>query len=361
MSLLRINTRMKKISLALCQLILLSIMLFSCGGHQEQDYAIKDSRDELRPLLEKIVDRGWIEKDSTTERFHIVATNQDLAKLVRSEHPLIRSTAILEKLRRDSLADNDFLEQHLADTAIIISKSSKQGGWEFTTVADIMLYYAEWASDSLKMIMAREVILRHNNLSAAFLVLGTIDPDPGLYSAIRDMAAGNVYFGERQEALFALAAYRKKEDVSFLQKILNENTWGLSERSFELMHKYPDTSYLTVLEKFIMRRFVDRVCRDERDFYEPVALNCLASYKEPRSAMLLSKLWNMKTPNDCNHKWGEMKRSLLEVIWENKCESYAQLLKTTSSAKKDYDKHTLVLGYIPRQARDPEEEKIRWQ
>src|SRR5688572_24844331 len=103
MSLLRICPSMKKISLAQFQVILLSITLFACGGNHQQHYAIKDFRAELRPLLEKIVNKGIIAKDSTTERLHIIATNQDLAKLVRSEHPLIRATAILEKLRRDSL------------------------------------------------------------------------------------------------------------------------------------------------------------------------------------------------------------------------------------------------------------------
>ena len=109
-----------------------------------------------------------------------------------------------------------------------------------------------------------------------------------------------------------------------------------------------------------MRRFVDRVCRDVRDFYEPVALNCLANYKEPRSAILLSKLWSMKTPIDCNQKWDEMKISLLQAIWENKCDAYAQLLKTTTSAKKIMDQHIIELD-MPQQNTTPERRKIRWQ
>lgn len=363
---------MKRLWLANYQIILLStvllsIELLSCGAYGQQDYAIKDFPADLRPLLRSIVDKGYIESDSITKRFHTIATDEEIIKLAHSEHPLIRATAILEKLERDSLADNNFLIQHLDDTAVI-SKDVGEWGLQYTTVVDIMLDNAEWASDSVKMDMVREVILRHNNISAAFRIVNLIDPEPGLYSAIRDMATRERYFSERQKAMYALAAYQKKEDIALLQKVLRENNWRITETSFELMHGFPDTSYLSILENFFMHGFVRKVCRDANSFYAPVALNCLASYKEKRSAVILSKLWNMKTPNDCNHEWRQLKFYLLEAIWANKCESYNQLLKTTGSAKKARDKwaneteiiEMPALAEILEESTTSPRQKIRW-
>lgn len=352
---------MKKITLAVFQIILLSIMLFACGGNRQQDYAIKDFRADLSPILKRIVDKGYIETDSITERLHIIATEEELTKLLKSEHPLLRATAILERLRRDSLADNHFLKQHLDDTALI-SKLTGRWGLRYTTVADIMLDNAEWASDSLKMKMIREVILHHNNLSAAFHVLRMIDAEPGLYSAIRVMTTRERDFDEREEAMFALAAYRKKEDVRLLQKILFQ-TRNISDVSFQLMQNYPDTSYLSVLEEFFMYRFIGKVCKDEPYFYSPTALDCLASYKEPRSAVILSKLWNMKIPEDCSRKWDQMKDFLIDAIWDNKCESYAQLLKTTAAAKKIRDQSTIEIdtSVMAEDITGPLRSKITWR
>jgi hypothetical protein len=148
-----------------------------------------------------------------------------------------------------------------------------------------------------------------------------------------------------EEALFALAKYKKPKDKSFIKKLLLENTRRLEYTSFKLIREYPDDSYMKILKKYLKRRFGNYACEEhDVDSYNAneYFLKALASYRNEKSRELLAHLIKQKAFIPCRADTVSYKDDLYYAIWENKCSEYKDLV-------------SMVKPYITEREKDQEQ------
>jgi hypothetical protein len=247
-------------------------------------------------------------------------------------------------LRRKSFNHNDVIISHLDDTAIV-SYDLGEWGIFYLKLADCILSEATWNSEEDKRKIVDRVITKHNNLRSAYTIISKIEADEKYYSYIRIMATRSEYddykYGatrvdEIEYALFGLAGFKKKEDIAFIKQRLLDLNWEIGKTSFNLMKKFPDTTYLGVYEKFY-RRAYQTICR-KRDYDRAASfIKSVATYKSDRSAAILNLILNNKPSVYCWPDSSYLRNVLVEAIWDNPCAAYINLRKQTQKAGEEYE------------------------
>jgi hypothetical protein len=90
-------------------LYLVIIIICGCDNSSRYPYSIKDYPNKLQPHLIKMLDKGIVMSDSV---FQHLATDRDLERLGRSEHPILRASAFREMLQRKSFNHFEILMRH---------------------------------------------------------------------------------------------------------------------------------------------------------------------------------------------------------------------------------------------------------
>lgn len=326
-------------------LLFLFVILFWTCKTDHDSYSIKDFKKPLQPFLTLIVSKGIVAGYDSSIRF--MTTDSELDQLTKSEHPVLRTYATSELMRRQPSNHFDILMNHLDDTAIIETNET-EWGIEYKTVSDYLITDATLKNsvDSSKLI--EEVITKHNSLRFAYTILARIKPQEKYYLYIKDMASrplktvigcsepANSYF---EFASFGLAKFKKKEDVKIIKKSLLENIWRLNEFSFLLMEDFPDTAYLEVFEKYYPIYYNQSICRRLRSDIAIAFINSIAIYKSERSERILSTIFNKNPFIKCSTSSGEIKEKLIYAIWDNDCEAYLKLRKLIEKEGKEYDQN----------------------
>lgn len=345
-----------------------TFLFISCSSNHSNSYAIKDFSNDLQPHLFKIISTGIVGFDSSTYFVRKNTTDDELIKLSRSEHPILRAVAFREMLSRGSFDHFNLIMNNLDDTATIITDEG-EFGLKFTTVSDDILENGKWKDTIAKNKTIDELITKHNYLSSACRILDRTQMKAEYYPYIKDMAQRprrlsrdgyEMGFDDKEYALYGLAHYKKPEDIPVIRELLLSNCWKISEPSFGLMEQYPDSSYLGIFENYYRRTFYKKIREASTQSAEDF-INAVAVYKNERSEKILNAILNRKPfmpyPTDTSY----LKKTLAEAIWNNKCPAYSQLLEEVEPMIKEIEKNTGTIALDPIiPPTKTEEEPVRW-
>lgn len=355
------------------------LLCFSCKEKRDT-YAIRDFRNDFQPHLKAIVGRNIVGYGDSAVR--LMATDEELVQLSKSEHPTLRAVALGEMLSRKSFNHFDVAINHLDDTARV-SVDIGEFGVASRAVSDYVLHEVRWKTQKEKDITMDTVLAKHNYLWSAYLVLLYAEPRTKNYTFIKDMATrsrhlseeGNEFgFEETEIALYALAKFRKKEDVPIIRHQLLKYCFELSHTSFRLMEEFPDTSYLDVFQKYHRGEFyrvsinsrggftgTDYHNADPEDF-----INALIVQQNERSARIfdtmLFRLPRVKDMPGRERITGEV----MDAIWQHPCPAYAGLREKISAKMEAKDAEAKRNGLTPfetvpfKHQADTSKEEIRW-
>jgi hypothetical protein len=79
----------------------ITLLFWSCKTDNKYNYAIKDFRNSLQPHLTKMIEKGIVMSSDSALRN--MATDAELERLGKSEHPIIRAAAFREMLESHSI------------------------------------------------------------------------------------------------------------------------------------------------------------------------------------------------------------------------------------------------------------------
>ena len=317
----------------------LVLMCYACKNNNKYPYAITDFRDSLQPHLTNILARGLVMyEDSALKN---MASDEELARLSRCEHPLLRASAFREILRREYFEDLDISLEHLDDTSLV-PVNYGEFGIRFQTVSDDILLHAEWKTEETQIKTIEKVLTKHNYLQEAYSIVSSVAPDAKYYLVIKDLATRyqpvedarfDLEFDDTENALYGLAKFKKKEDVQFIKTQMESEVWQLSHVSFQLMEHYPDTAYMDVLEQYHRRQFYRfdgyrrggfsssrRYTAEPEDF-----MKALAAQQNSRSAALFDTILRRLPTITCMPGKKQIEDQLVLIIWENPSPAYAKL------------------------------------
>lgn len=154
-----------------------------------------------------------------------------------------------------------------------------------------MIHNGQWKTEADRDTLANEVVIQHDNLQSAYDALGFLALRPEYHDHIIKMVLRDGDYQRKIErALYALATYRRKTDVSLIKESLLLHRSRFTAASFLLMDNYPDTAYLEVLEGYYPGRYF-RSFR-ETNYIDVVAgyIDALASYKTDTCAKILTAI-----------------------------------------------------------------------
>jgi len=198
-------------------------------------------------------------------------------------------------------------------------------GVQLRTISDHIIEHAKWKTEADKKKTIDEIIMKHDYLRSAYMGLWKAELQPMYYSHIKKMAQRDVEFEIREEALFALAKFRKREDIPLIKEVLQGYSLQMGRSSWGLLTEFPDTSYMEVLQDYYRRRFYKVVCRD-RDLEKAGSyIGTLASYRSDSSAKILKEILNRKPMVPCTTDTVTLRQQLVRSIWNNPCTAYATL------------------------------------
>ena len=347
---------MKNINFATL-LLLLTFSLLSCKNKSQKSFAIRDFKQSLQPYLTAIVSKGIVGFDSSTRFIDANLTYEELKQLSNSEHPVLRATAFRIMLEKPNLNHFDLLMTHLDDTAIVATDAG-EWGIRYYTIADDIIHNSTWKNMSEKNKTIDAVITKHNYLRSAYTILTQIPTDLKYYSYIKEMAQRNRPFDEIEYALYALAKYKKAEDVNIIKELLLSNSWGMGFESFKLMEEFPNNAYLEVYKNYFKHVFYRKICRDHDNTNATEFIKSFATYKIDSSAAVLNIILNKKPFMPCTADTNTLKYELAYAIWNNKCEAYSKLRKQIEGYVKEQEKDRFGLPMDKPEIVTPE--KITW-
>ena len=341
-------------------ILFLSIILlfWSCKTDNKYNYAIKDFRSSLQIHLTKMVEKGIVMYSDSALRN--MATDDELKRLSKSEHPILRAAAFREMLERKSFNHFDIIIDHLNDTALVFTDGGEFGIWD-RTVSDDILQVANWKTHEEKDKTVEQVLTKYNYLQSAYTILEGLKTQEKYYSFIKDMATRprrldahegyELGFGDIEYALYGLAKFKKKSDVEVIKKKLMEHVWRLSGVSFRLMKEFPDTTYFDVLQTYHRRQFYKFSGNRPGGFSGVVAdraapedfIEALVIQQSDKSAKLLDTMLNRLPLQTCMPGKESIINEIVTAIWEHPCSAYARLReKIKSKADQILKRQTII-------------------
>jgi hypothetical protein len=350
--------------------IALIISIPSCKQEENNSFAIRDFSKLLQPYLIEVVSKGIVGFDSSTRFIQTKATDKELEQLSKSEHPVLRAVAFRAMLERKSFNHFDLIMSHLDDTAIVATDRG-EFGIDYRTVSDDILEHGTWKDSASREITIDSVILYHNYLKSAYKMSLQVNLAEKYYTSIKEMALRNnellngkgISFFQVEQVLIALAAFKKKEDIEIIKKILLANTLDMSPYSFQLMEEFPNAAYMEVFKKYYPRSFYRAIninpglCSNAGDFFRS-----LASYKSDSSAKMLSSILNEKPFMPYVSQGQSLKWELEHAIWDNPCAAYSKLRKQIEVPMEEDEKLQKKAGYIEPYVmpKDTSAGPVRW-
>lgn len=341
--------------------ILIALCLSCKNSDNKYPYAIKDFRGDLQPHLSRIVTKGLVMHVDSALRY--MATDQELDRLSRSEHPVLRAMALREMLHRKSFNDFEIVMGHLDDTVIVPTSAGEFGIW-YQMVSDYILRKAEWENQEAKNKTIEEVITKHNYLHCASIIIPELEVNERFYPFIKSMAnrplKANPYdpevvFQDIEYALYGLARFRKKEDVALIREKLVSNSHYLRNVSFLLMKQYPDTAYLDVFQAFYPNAFHNSNCKFRFGTPTTEYIESLVIYQNERSAKILETILQQLPDLQCRVNLKGIEATLINEIWKHPCPAYSHLREKIKTRAENNPIQTFKM-----EIGDTIPDKIRW-
>lgn len=267
-------------------------------------------------------------------------------------------------LDRKSFNHFDIVMNHLDDTAIVATDNG-EFGIRFEAVSDYLIGRSTWETAQARDKTIEQILTKHNYLSSAYNILTRLDAQEKYYPYIKDMAMRprrldpydgyELGFDDIEYALYGLAKFKKKEDVQLIKTKLLRYVWKLSDVSFRLMKKFPDTAYLDVLQAYHRRQFyqfsgirphgftgynADRAAPE--DFIEALVVQ-----QNDRSAKLLDTMLTNLPKYTCMPDQENIINAVIEQIWEHPCPAYARLREKVKQKAEETLKGRISISLDP--------------
>lgn len=330
-----------------CFIIFVAI---SCGKEQRYTYTLSDFPPKYRQLLVSVLNAGIAGSDSAENVIRAKFSDKLLRKLSASEHPILRVVALRELLNRNSIDHQSLILSHLSDTAWVCID---MGEWGYTLryVSDDLLDHASWKTEKEKEVVVKKVITEHKYLRSAYNILMRMEPDEEYYLHIKDMIEHDRVFLDLEFAAYALAKFKRKEDIPVIRDLLIKNYYDMGEQSFLLMQNYPDAAYLEVLKKFARRVLKRKVCEDPNSYQVRLFIETVATYKNDMAARILSDIANRKPFLNCldgDNRY--LRHEFIDAISNNPCPAFAALSRRFRDEITDTRKNTITLDVSPAPA-----------
>lgn len=307
-----------------------------------------------------------------------MATDEVLTKLIQSEHPLLRASAFREILNRKSFNHFDVVMSHLDDTAIVETDAGEFGVWD-RTVSDDLLLEAEWKTEDEKNKTIEQVLIKHNYLESAYIILEQLEPQEKYYPFVKDMATRSrrptedgyeLDFKDIEYALYGLAKFKKPDDVIVIKKKMMRYVWKLSDESFRLMKEFPDTTYFDVLHVYLRRQFYKfsghrpgGFTGFNADRASPEAfIDALVAQQSSNSAKLLDTMLNRLPLQTCMPDKRNITDEVITAIWEHPCPAYGSLREKIKARAEELAKWQITIPYDSsyQNRADTIKKRIRW-
>ena len=326
--------------------IILTI-LFSCQTPTNRyPYAIRDFSPIIQPYLTGIVTHGIVGSDTLSRYIYDQASDDVLKRLIVCEHPILRALGLRVIMERPGFDHFKILMTHLDDTATV-TRDAGEWGIDYAMISDDVIRGFEWKTKELRDKTIEEVITKHSYLKSAYTILQTLQPNEKLYPYIITMAKQDRPYDEIECALYGLAKFKKERDADFIADILFKNAWRMSEVSFFLMERYPDTSYRRVFEKYFKKELYKKLHSDEYSHLGESFYSALAAQKDEKSAEMLNWMLEKKPFIACRVDSSYFKEQLMVAIWNNPCIAYQSIRKKIESRMREREKSIIGLPMEP--------------
>jgi hypothetical protein len=311
------------------------LLISSCDRSDRKSYAIRDFDQSLQPYLRRCVTTGVVGDDSATAFINANASDKELILLSRCEHPILRAVALSEMQRRLSFDHFSLIMTHLDDTAVVATYAG-EWGIRFKTVSDYIIENGRWKTDDDRKRTIDEIIKKHDYLKSAYTGVSRIGSNEKYYPFVKEMAGREILFEDRENALYTLAAFKRREDIPYIKEILLINHGVLTGSSFALMEDFPDSAYMGVFERWYPRNYYRSICHDQ--FTSPAAsfIAAVASYKTARSAKIINAILSRKPFMPCAIDTDFIMRPIVNAIWNNPCNAFSKLQEHTKAIMEKY-------------------------
>ena len=318
--------------------IFLFLLLFlSCKPEDKRLVAIRDFEPSLRPYLVDAAGTGVVGYDTATLYIQKNATDKELVLLSRSEQPILRAIALSAMMDRPSFDHFSVIMDHLDDTAMVALDAGEWGFWRRTVSDYLVERCGKWKTEADRARTIDAILLHHDYLRAAYTALPKVELSAAYYPHIRNMVQRDRDYAEIEYALYALARYKKKEDIQLIKDIIfRNNGWRMTETSFGLIKDFPDTAYMETLEEYFPRRFYHTICRQGGDV-AGVYIETVGSYKNDSSAAILKAILDQKPFMPCRVDTSILRRTLVHAIWDNPCPAYTALRRNIEGLIRYYN------------------------
>lgn len=280
--------------------LLLIYILSSCTQEKKYPYKTSDFRPELEKHLNKIVAIGKLSNtpDTLTRNFlRDSCTKKEILHLLSCESPLIRITAYRAIVNRNELDYFSILKNHLDDTTKVEWWYYDDAAGDFM-VSDLMIRKAienrRILSQAQKDTLVGLVLLKHPYLEISNWMIQEIKPNEKYYSLIRKRATTvTERCGEQMGASYALAKFKKANDIPLLKANFMNSEAVCSDWAFQSIENFPDTAFYPVLIKY----FNQQIKKKQQSSYEGLKYYCraVAIYKNKKSLEILTSLTDRKT------------------------------------------------------------------
>lgn len=295
-------------------------------------FAIGDFPDSLRTDLTGIVNYGFIGSPSynAAESIRQRISDEDCKKLSLCEHPILRSLALDILCNRHHLDHYNIMMQHLDDTAYV-NWHYQCASFTFITVSDFMIREYHWYTEEQKTKTINKIIREHNYLQVAGDALQKTTLTQAHYPYVKQMAERVTLLKFRSQALSELAGFKRKEDIDFLHRTLNELKNQQDCNTFGIMERYPHPNYFNILKQYYTS-FYRNFCRQDSDYGTKEISLCyidaLASYQSEESAAILEKVLFREPLLPCTQAdTFVLQEKLYEAIEQNACPPYNKMLR----------------------------------
>ncbi|RYY47472.1 MAG: hypothetical protein EOO06_12435 [Chitinophagaceae bacterium] len=141
------------------------------------------------------------------------------------------------------------------------------------------------------------VLLKHPYLETADWMIQDIEPNRAYYSIIKSKALSKVSrCGVHMGASYALAGFKKQEDVQILKENFCSAEDVCTEWAFRAIETFPDTAFYPVLISY----FENVVTKKKQSYSDDLRYFCqaLAQYKTATSLSILTALTKKETYPD---------------------------------------------------------------
>lgn len=176
-------------------------------------------------------------------------------------------------------------------------------------------------------------------------------------------------FEDIEYALYGLAKFKKKEDISIIKKQLVKEIWQLSDISFRLMKEFPDTAYMEIFQTYHRRRFYkfsgdDRygfTGNDDNRAGSKDFIEALVSQQNNKSAQILDTILRRMPFVTCVSNKKYIENELAIQIWQNQNPVYAKLRDRIKDKAEKILKGRIPIPFDPIEMPiDTTKKIIRW-